>query len=304
MSAKSVGFRAVNTAASIASSVVPGLSARLLARLFTTPMKGRVPEREAEWLASAKRSRIPFDKGRELAVYTWGEEGPVVLLIHGWSGRASQLGLYAEPLVALGFQAVAFDAPGHGNSDGRSSSLPEFAKAVQHVAKELGSIEAVIAHSMGTAATTIALSWGMHVERLEYLAPPENLPGYLERLAGLIGFSDKIAELAQQRLEKRFGVPFEDARGATLAPKIDVALLAFHDETDREVPIEEGQKLVASWPGADLVVTQGLGHNRIIRDPGVVEQIIAFLTKEKRAAREQERCVSLILQDIMTLQDI
>src|SRR5262249_24545271 len=59
----------------------------------------------------------------------WGD-GPRVYLLHGWGGRATQFAAFVEPLVRAGFMPVAFDAPGHGASGGRTASLLHFARAL------------------------------------------------------------------------------------------------------------------------------------------------------------------------------
>lgn len=274
MSLKSTIGRIVQKLPRWAGDAIPSLSARMLALLFTRPMSRAPSARETGWMAASTPSRLSFEGGR-LVVHTWGD-GPVVLLVHGWSGNASQLGLYAEPLVALGFRVVAFDGPAHGSSDGRLSSLPQFARAIREVADQVGPVSAIVAHSLGSAATTLALSDGLDAERVVYLAPPEDLPGYLARLGRRIGFGPDIAVRAQRLLEARFGAPFEQARGRHLAPSMTARLLAFHDARDREVPHAEGQLLVDRWPGARLVTTDGLGHNRILADPGVADQAVAF----------------------------
>ena len=50
--------------------------------------------------------------------------------------------------------------------------------------------------------------------------------------------------------------------------------LVVHDRGDREVPFEHGETLARSWPGARLMVTEGLGHRRILRDPEVVRAVV------------------------------
>ena len=50
-----------------------------------------------------------------------------------------------------------------------------------------------------------------------------------------------------------------------------------HDQDDREVPLPHGERLAAAWPGARLVTTTGLGHRRILRDPAVLDAVVAEL---------------------------
>ena len=49
------------------------------------------------------------------------------------------------------------------------------------------------------------------------------------------------------------------------------------DVKDREVPYQEGARLVERWPGAELMSTIGLGHVRILRAPAVVDKAVGFL---------------------------
>ncbi len=75
------------------------------------------------------------------------------------------MGAFVEPLAAAGFRVVTFDAPGHGHSTGRRSSLVEMADAVSDVGREFGPLYAIVAHSAGAAVTTMALADGLRVEQ-------------------------------------------------------------------------------------------------------------------------------------------
>ena len=41
--------------------------------------------------------------------------------------------------------------------------------------------------------------------------------------------------------------------------------------------LADGAAVAASWLGAELVTTRGLGHRRILRDPAVVLRVAEFL---------------------------
>ena len=275
---KSTTVRVLQACAPSLSTVAPALAARLFEQLFILPSRYPAPARELAWVAGASRSTIRFDRRRTLAVYTWGE-GPTVLLVHGWAGRGSQLAVYAQPLVARGFRVVAFDAPAHGRSSGRRTALPEFATAVQRVAAEVGPLHGIIGHSIGTAATTVALSRGVEAERLVYLSPPERPGEYLRRAAQWLGFSKRVTDATQRRLERRFDVAFADADGPRLAAELQQPLLVIHDREDRDVPFHEGEALADAWPNGRLQATDGLGHTRIIRDHAVVRSVVAFMAE-------------------------
>jgi hypothetical protein len=159
------------------------------------------------------------------------------------------------------------------------------AAAIERVAERVGPVQAIVAHSMGAAAATLALSRGLPVERVVYIAPPENPGGYLDQAARFLGFGAKIAVRAQNRIEGRFSFLFGDARGTLLAPGLDVPLLVIHDLNDPEVPHAEAVRLVEAWPGAELMTTEGLGHVRILRAQPVQDAAIGFLCGPIRSSR-------------------
>lgn len=274
---RKVMFEVIRAANRIQSSVAPERAARRLERLFLSPSGRPIRPGETACLQSARQTRIAFDGDRSIPVYSWGT-GPAVILVHGWSGYGAQLSSFVQPLTERGFSVVAFDAPGHGAADAGLTGLPELAAAVERVAESVEDIHGLIAHSLGGAAVTVALSRGLVARRAVYVAPPDDPRRYLARSARALGFGSGVARRAQHLIEGRFGFTFESGRGTTLARSLELPLLVLHDERDRQVPCEEGARLAEAWPGARLMTTEGLGHGRILSDPEVVAAAVGFLT--------------------------
>lgn len=262
-----------------AGRVAPELTSAVAAKLFrktrrTTPRSG-----ERDVLEKATPSQIA---GMQL--WSWGE-GPTVLLVHGWNGRATQLGGFVEPLVERGYRVVAFDALGHGDSNGSTSSLPEFANCIRQVAEELGDIDAIVAHSLGGAATTYAIAHGLRVDRAVFVSPPADPREFLRIFGSALGISDDVRARVRRRVERRLGVSMDDMLAHGFAPSMDLPLLVIHDTDDKEVPVEVGSHLARTWPGAELIVTEGLGHQRILRDPSVRDAAVRFIDVAVRTRR-------------------
>ena len=277
----------IKGAATVLSWIGPKAASPMLQWLFLSPVPRPLHEREVVIMARARTTRVAFDERREIQLYTWGESGPLVLLVHGWSGRASQLSGYVEPLLARGFRVAAFDAPGHGLADGKKAAIPWWVRSVHLCKEHLGPIHAVLAHSLGTAAVTRAQAEGLDAKALVYVAPPENPGSYLYKTAEMLGFSLEAAALARAEIEASFGVTMEDYKASTLGPQMTAPLQVFHDEGDREVLFSEGQALVSHWPNARLQSFHGLGHNRILREPAVLSGTVEFFEQalEPRAAK-------------------
>ena len=263
--------------------VAPAAAAALATVLFRRPPRHRDTEEELRALARAERLPLILD-GRRLAAWRWGR-GPAVLLVHGWGSRGSRLASFVAPLTEAGYSVVAFDAPGHGASAGRLSSLPQLISAIQAVAREVGVVEGIIAHSAGGAATTLAMSRGVTAERVVFLAPAADPSGWSERFAEMIGLSRDVLARMKRSIELRFGQSWDDFDVLRAARTMTAPLLVFHDRDDRDVEWTDGRAIADSWPGAELVSTTGLGHRRIVHDPAVVSRAVAFLAESRSATR-------------------
>ena len=57
---------------------------------FFSPSQYEKKAADQATLDRGNNYRIPFDGG-ELAVTTWGSDGPLVLLMHGWGGSRAQM---------------------------------------------------------------------------------------------------------------------------------------------------------------------------------------------------------------------
>ena len=63
--------------------------------------------------------------------------------------------------------------------------------------------------------------------------------------------------------------------------------LILHDAEDPVVPVSDGRAMAAAWHGARLLVTSGLGHNRILRHEASVEAVADFIARdEARSAHD------------------
>lgn len=261
--------------------LAPRLAARLALPLFLKPPRPARPLWEQNILASARRCDLEVGVHR-IAMWTWGDlQGKIALLVHGWGGRGSQLGAFVEPLRAAGYSVVAFDAPGHGDSSGRLSSLPEIEEALKGVAESLGPLDVVIAHSAGAAVAQAALARGLDTEKMVFLAPGVD-PFHFTRLFGdAMDIGEPVLELMRQGIETRFGVPIHDYQAIRRASSQLTPLFVAHDLRDEETPYENARELAEAWPTATFLRTDGLGHRRILREGSVIGAALRFLESRR-----------------------
>jgi hypothetical protein len=266
--------RAARAALGALQTLSPPLAARVAQRIFTTPRR-RVPR---AWERSLLAGAVPF-RLRAAGVEVHGArigDGPAVLLVHGWSGGASQLAAFVPPLLAAGCSAVLFDGPAHGASAGRTATMPLLADAAGDVARRFRA-RAAVGHSLGGASIALALARGLALDAAVLVAPPSSGSGILEAFCGALELRGPTRAILRRRLERRAGVSVDDLDVPRLAPGLRTPALVVHDRADREVAFADGAAIVAAWPRARLVATEGLGHQRVLRDPAVVEEAVAFV---------------------------
>ena len=259
----------------VTGHVAPALSARVSRRVLMRPRRHAPKPWETAIGAAAERIHFRFG----LSGLRWGErDAPVVLMLHGWEGRATQFAHFVQPLLERGRQVIALDAPGHGESPGRESNAILFTYALLEAAAEIRNLEAVVGHSMGAGATAYALSLGLDAERVVLLGGPASLRSVLERYADGVNLQAPARRKFFGLVERHTGVDPNAVDIRKLAGTAAVPALIVHDLRDTMVPFSDGAAIAQAWTGAEFMATEGLGHWRILSDAHVVARVTDFLT--------------------------
>ncbi|MER5963848.1 alpha/beta hydrolase [Streptomyces sp. NPDC002057] len=273
----------IRTALNATARVAPGPAGRWAFHLFVRPLgRARVKPGERALLATARTGHLRV-RGQDVVTYAWGDGSRPVLLVHGWSSRASRLTAFAEALLARGYSPVAFDAPGHGDSPGRATNILEYREIIRELHARHGDFDAVVAHSFGVLASLFALRDGVRTERFVGLGGVGSFDLLLAGFQAGLGLDDRVVRCMRDHVERRLA-PGEpgvwDRFGADRDPgALGAPVLLFHDENDDMVPPAQSRLLArAHGDRARLVATRGLGHRRVLLDPAVVAEAMEFLT--------------------------
>lgn len=284
-----VALAMLRTANRIGGQFAPDATARRAALRLCTPFAaGRLRAREVED-GGAQHSETTIN-GRRVVVYEW--DGPSarsrVLLAHGWSSYALRFMPWVRALREAGYAVTGFDQPGHGRSDSGRCTMACFAQTLRAIAERYGPLEAIVGHSMGGAASMLALADGVVARRVVLIAPVADPDAATTRFTRRVGLSSGMVPRIQRRLETQTGVTVRELTAYLRVPALSVPALVIHDLDDPEVPWEEGESYARHWPDARLLTTQGLGHSRIVNDAATIDAGLRFL----RGERVGERVVS------------
>ncbi len=251
--------------------------------LFFRPFKYKMPEREKEAYKSAHQFQITLGQ-KKIQCYSWGE-GPVVLFSHGWSGRATQFYQFIKPYTQQGFKVVGFDGPAHGLSEGNRTNIFEFKEVIFALKERFGKIEAMVNHSFGGMAAFFALQNGLDVKKVVNISSPSNSNVLLREFVNRINGSEKVDDDFHRRIHREFGVYFYEFSTQLIGPLLpELNLFIVHDEEDREVQVNQAKELKSIMRSAELLVTSGLGHTRILRDDDVVAKTLNFISEKESVA--------------------
>jgi pimeloyl-ACP methyl ester carboxylesterase len=259
-------------------SSVPVLGSTFVWRLFWR-LGRSLPVRGSEQAFHGTARRI--DLGGVVG-YEWGDGEKTVVLVHGWQSRASRFAAIGEALVERGYRVASFDAPGNGESPGERTHAFDYADAIRALNARYGTLEAVVAHSFGALPTFIAVRGGVRARRIVTIAGVHSFAWIIRDFGRAVG----LGAGGVRRLRRRAEV-WAKARGVDVwrdvVSELDptdtrTPIFVVHDSGDREVALEQAMEIVEAHTGPiETLITDGLGHNRVLSDAGVVERIVEFV---------------------------
>ena len=268
---------AMGKALQLLQRVAPRAAGNLVESLFFTPRRLPIPVRYEHLLDQADSFTQVRHGAVTLPVWSWGA-GPVVLMVHGWSGGGTQFGAFVEPLVSAGYRVVIFDAPGHGRAQGGRTNLYEMTDALVRVAASIGPIDTIIAHSLGSLAAARAVVDGVQAKHLVLLAPPKDLESVVYGFGGELGLTEAMVAGHRQRMENAFGPEvWQHFSFDALSPALGARGLVVVDQDDRSVPASHSDSVHLGWAGSERLQTQGLGHHKLLWHPSVVSRVQQFM---------------------------
>ena len=275
-------LRLIRLAFSKLGPVFPSLLGAWAYRLWFSTRRFNAPRREKPWVENARCQAIELE-GIPVMTYQWGDEGaPLLVLLHGWNGRGSQMAAFAEPLVEAGFRVLSYDAPGHGKTPGNSTNILILSAVLQSLAKHETAIYGIVAHSFGGMTTSLALSQGLQVERAVIISTPAQFTYLLGLFSRGLHIPEAVQNNLASRIQQTFGenIFTEISTAETCQQLGHIPALIIHDEKDHDVPVSQAQEIHNNWPGSQLMLTKGLGHKRVLYNPQVLKAAVNFMVEK------------------------
>jgi pimeloyl-ACP methyl ester carboxylesterase len=259
------------------SKISSRLTTLLAVKLFSTPIKYKTPKREHEYYNNSNKYFLNIPElNKKIRIFEYGNFDKKVLLVHGWSGRGTQLNIIAEKFNSLGYTCISFDAPAHGKSDGKTTLMVEFVACIMELEKQ-HQFEYAVGHSLGGMSVLRAMSQGLKVKKAVVIGIGDLIEDIIIDFVTKLKLDLKFVNLINQSFEQKFGLKMNDFASSVSVQKIEQPIMIIHDENDLDVPVSCAYSIEKNSKNVKLLITKKLGHRKILSDEKVIKEMIDFL---------------------------
>lgn len=264
--------------AKILQAISSKLTVLFAAKLFTTPIKHKIPKREYLMDQNSTQNTVFIPSiQKEIVLYLYGNSTKKVLLVHGWSGRGTQLVKIADEMLKLGYMTLSFDAPAHGKSKGNSSIMTEFIASILEIDKQYGPFEFAIGHSLGGMSVLNAIKQNLQVKKAVIIGSGDIIQDIIDDFIGKLKLKPEYGVKLKDHFEAKFGGKMNDYSAYKAAEKTEIPVLIVHDKDDDDVSVKAAYHIQKHLKNSEIMITEGLGHRKILGDDNVTQKIIEFI---------------------------
>jgi pimeloyl-ACP methyl ester carboxylesterase len=279
-----LAIRYIRARLNILALVSPRKAAIKAFSLFTTPFR-----------RSRKKAPPIFEKGESLSFkleghtvrgHRWfpttGYDAPLktVLIAHGFESSSRNFDLYIIDLLRKGYKVLAFDAPAHGESGGKRIPLTLYIKVLQVIYRDYGPVHSYIGHSFGGLALALFVESIEHnaYTKLALIAPAAETVTAVDAFFQLLRLNEEVRREMEEWVEGFSGHPFSYYSIRRALHQVQADILWVQDEDDPITPLRDALLVKEeNYPNVRFILTKGLGHRKIYRDPEVMKQVLTFI---------------------------
>ena len=259
----------------------PRMSAKMAFELFCTPY-------------TKTRYKLPakiFDQAEKLSLkvghntvngFKWttpvNNSDKTILICHGFDSSSYRFADYIQPLLDEGFNVIAFDAPGHGTSTGKTITVLLYRSMIKLADEKHGPFYGIMAHSFGGLAAVLALEEDKELacRKLVLIAPSTETIHAIETFFNYLKLTSSVRKEFIKLIEDLSGNPPHWFSVSRAIHNILPQTLWIHDKQDTITPFSHLEHLTIDQPShVTFEITEGFGHSPY-RQPEILKKIISF----------------------------
>ena len=276
---KQLALKYVRTKFKLLSSISKRKAAVSAFQLFCTPQTRNTKELPPVFERSEK---IEFSfEGNIVRGYRWKHRSQKkCLILHGFESSVVNFENYVMALIEKGYEILAFDAPAHGRSTGKTINVITYKNLVHYIWDHYGPIDAFIAHSFGGLTLCLALEEIPHSAstKIVLIAPAAETKTAIDNFFKVVKLNDDVRKEFDQLITQIGGKPPGWYSVARAAPHLNAQVLFLQDKDDLMTPLSDVKPIMdKNYPNFQFIISEGLGHRRIYRDNQSLKIIMEFL---------------------------
>lgn len=277
--AQRLALHYVRTKFSLLSSLSKTKAAQKAFELFCTPQY-------------RNKKKLPpiFEKAEQLSFsflhyhirgYRWNTgAGKKALILHGFESSVINFDRYVKPLITKGYEVLAFDAPAHGRSSGKTVNAVIYRDFIAYIHQHYGPIDAYMAHSFGGLALSLFLAETKHNAdtKVVLIAPATETTRAADNFFRFLRLNAEVRKGFDQVIQEKGGHPIGWFSIRRALKHIKAQVLFLQDKDDALTPYSDVQPIMEmNLPNVSFVISEGLGHRRIYRDNQTMKRILEFM---------------------------
>ena len=218
-----------------------------------------------------------------------------IICVHGWEGRGTNFYKFIPKLTSKGFRVLAPDFPMHGKTSGTETGCHVFGFSLNCILNYIKVPAILLVHSLGNGAACTNYYISDEKTRNQIkgfigIGVPDKFTDYIRNFGNMMGLDDYTNNLFLEKNSERLGIDIKYFVVSDTIKYFNYPCLIVHDDKDKEVSIEWAinsskyiQQKYQTYKIGDkeypcLHKTSGLGHRRILRDDGVVDVVVDFIS--------------------------
>lgn len=233
-----------------------------------------------------KAEKLSFKSGTlQIRGFRWQPDHPngkKILILHGYSSNAYKFERYVSPLLKEGFEVCIFNAPAHGNSDGKMINALIYRNMILEAETLYGPFYGLVGHSLGGLAASLVFEMlpGNKKRKLALIAPATETSTAINNFFLMLPLDQKIRDEFPKLIKEISGEEVPYFSTARVVQNISAPVLWIHDKDDMVCPYKDVRPLLKlKLPNVQFIITEGLGHNRIYKETSTCNTVVHFLTE-------------------------
>lgn len=269
------------------SKLAPATAGRMAFDLFCTPYPKYKKRKAPAIFNHARNLTVVMKDKTKIKGFEWQSNSPngqTVLIAHGYASFAYKFEHYITPLLKMGYRVLAFDAPGHGQSEGKHINVVVYQEAIEQIMQQCGPVNHFIGHSLG------ALTLSMIAEQIDrpnerkfvLIAPATKTTTTFNNFFKMMHFNQVTKDAFINQVFSLTAHKVEYFASDRALANYKGPLLWVHDQEDLVCPYKDLEEFQKNAPNnVEFLITNGLGHNKVYKTAEVMDQIMAFLAPIK-----------------------